>query len=68
MKLSPNMRIVQDSTDEHFIHWLAFIRPDHFEKWEEKLLMTMIQKRLKVLGYTFEFGCCGTNIVRKIKK
>lgn len=67
MKVSDNMNIVKNASDEHFLVWLNYLRPNNIERWEFKILNTMIQNRIDRMGYTFEWGCCGSNQIRKKK-
>lgn len=65
MQLSENMKKVQHYTDEQFISWLMYIRYDNIAKYERHYLFKMINDRCDKLGITFEFGCCGTNIINR---
>jgi hypothetical protein len=67
MQLSQNMELIQNTSDELFLGFLQYLRPYQFEDWEYKLCMRMIEERVQKMGYTFEFGCCGRNTIRRIQ-
>ena len=51
---------MQELNDEEFIFRARYTRLDFITK-QQKLYM---EQRLDSLGYTIEYGCCGTNILR----
>jgi len=65
MKLSPNMEIVQNGTDEQFITWLMYIRDFTLDHWEKKLIVPMINERCERMNLEWHWGCCGTNVIRR---
>lgn len=50
--------------DEDFIHIARFKRYETMDEKERQYL----ENRLKQLGYTIEYGCCGSNILRFNKR
>jgi len=64
MKLSANMEIVQNATDEEFIVWLMYKRIDFIDRWELPILEKMITERCDKMNLIWHWGCCGTNVIR----
>lgn len=51
---------MQELNDEEFIFQARYARVDIISKQ----LREYMEQRLDSLGYTIEYGCCGTNILR----
>ena len=56
-------RELRNMNDIDFMTYVRLYRREHLNI--EQLLY--INDRLKRLGYTIEYGCCGTNNIRKKK-
>lgn len=54
---------MRELNDEEFIFQARYARRD-FTTVEQR---QYIEQRLDSLGYTIEYGCCGTNILRMKK-
>lgn len=68
MKTSINYKLAFESNDEEFITYCMYIRPYNIERYEFNTIVKQIENRMTQLGYTFEFGCCGTNVIRRIEQ
>lgn len=51
---------MRELNDEEFIHVARYARTEFISKQDK----TYMEQRLDSLGYTIEYGCCGTNILR----
>ena len=65
MQLSDNMQIVKQANDDDFFMWVRFVRYGDVPRWEEPLLVKMINDRLIPHGLEFNWGCCGTNQITR---
>ena len=57
------MKVITESDDEHFKFIVEWMRSGTPTKEEFEL----IKQRLDGMGLTFEYGCCGHNLLRKKK-
>lgn len=60
--------MVFESTDEQFISYCMYLRDYTIEKYEYNMIVKEIERRMGTLGYTFHFGCCGTNVIRRLEE
>jgi len=58
--MQENLRTLDDIS---FITHVRLLRRESLNLTE----LIYIKERLKKLGYNIEYGCCGTNNIRKIK-
>jgi len=63
MEKSMHMKMIMDTTDEEFITYCMYVRDFTIPRQYINTIITLIQNRCKKLGYSFDFGCCGTNIL-----
>jgi len=64
MQLPNNINTWQQLNDEDFIHTARHLR--HYKLTQ--LDLDYVETRLKDLGYTFKFGCCGRNELKTIPR
>jgi len=55
------LKHLQLSSDSDFLTLARFMRPQHLTE----ITKTVLEDRLAKLGYTIEYGCCGTNHIKK---
>jgi len=63
MKQSMHMKMINETSDSDFITYCMYVRDYTIPKQNFAVITKLIQNRCKKLGYDFEFGCCGTNIL-----
>lgn len=67
MEKSMHMRMIMDTSDEEFITYCMYVRDFTIPTQNINTITGLIKNRCKKLGYSFEFGCCGTNILLRIE-
>lgn len=60
-----HMRMIYDTNDNEFITYAMYVRDFTIPRQHFSIITDLIQHRCKKLGYSFDFGCCGTNILIK---
>lgn len=55
-------------TDKDFLDIVRWIRPHTIDDKDFDKINNNINERCKRLGYTFDWGCCGSNIIHAIKE
>ena len=63
MKQSIHMKMINETSDTDFITYCMYVRDYTIPKQNFEIISKLIRNRCKKLGYDFEFGCCGTNIL-----
>lgn len=66
MQTSVNYKMAFESNDAEFFSYVMYLRPYNIEQFEYNTIVKQIENRLQQMGYTFEFGCCGSNNIRRI--
>lgn len=62
--MESNINTWQRQNDEEFIHTARHLR--HYKLTQ--LDLDYVETRLKDLGYSFKFGCCGRNELRSLPR
>jgi hypothetical protein len=65
MQQSMHMRMINETSDEEFITYCMYVRDFTIPTQHKKIIHQLIQNRCRKLGYSFDFGCCGTNVLIK---
>lgn len=62
------MKMIMETNDTEFISYAMYVRDFTIPKQNFELIIRLIVDRCKKLGYEFNFGCCGTNILTRIEQ
>ena len=65
MQQSMHLKMINETSDSEFITYCMYVRDFTIPKQHYDLIIKLIRNRCKKLGYDFEFGCCGTNILTR---
>lgn len=66
MRRSLHMKMITETNDTEFITYCMYLRDYTIPKQDVKIITQLIVERCKKLGYEFNYGCCGTNILTRI--
>jgi len=68
MQKSMHMKMIMDTDDKEFITYCMYVRDYTIARHDHEIIIKLIKNRLHKLGYEFNFGCCGTNILTELTK
>lgn len=68
MHKSMHMKMITETNDQEFISYCMYVRDFTIPKQDFKIITRLIVDRCKKLGYEFNFGCCGTNILVRLEQ
>jgi len=60
------VHILEQYNDEEFLNYAMYTRFFELDKQHRQSVIDYVYNRLKLSNLTIEFGCCGTNYIRRL--
>ena len=65
--ISDQLKHIQLSGESEFLQYARFFKlTKHMNLNDYMILRDEVKKRCRILGYSFEQGCCGQNNIRRL--
>lgn len=61
-----HLQHINGSTDNEFMMYCMYVRDFTIHAKDINTITQLIKNRCHSLGYRFEYGCCGTNVLIRI--